>query len=262
METNRQIALMIDGDNAQASLLPQMLAEVSKYGTMIFRRVYGDWTEPSMKSWKEVLHNYALQPIQQFRYTTGKNATDSALIIDAMDLLYTAGVNGFCIASSDSDYTRLATRIREKNLFVMGIGRNLTPAAFVNACDVFVYTENLQAITDNTEAAPTLNVKPTTKASVADSKNSAKLEKLFRTAFELAVEEDGWAKLSAMGSSLRQLDPGFDPRTYGHTQLSQLVKAHPKFIETREVTSSGGHVHLQIRLKGKGKTTKKPAKPS
>ncbi len=270
MATNRRLALMIDGDNAQASLLPEMLAEVNKYGILIIRRVYGDWTEPNMKSWKEVLHNYALQPMQQFRYTTGKNATDSALIIDAMDILYTAGVDGFCIASSDSDYTRLATRIREKNLFVMGIGRNLTPAAFVNACDVFVYTENLQTPADSTstekgdktEAVPTLNVKPTTKAGTADKKNAAKLEKLFRTAFESAVQEDGWATLAAMGNSLRQLDPGFDPRTYGHKQLTPLVQAHPEFIETQKIKSSGGGEQITIRLKGKTKAAKKPATPS
>ncbi len=255
MEMNRRLALMIDGDNAQASLLPQMLAEVNKYGTITIRRVYGDWTEPEMKSWKEVLHNYALQPVQQFRYTQGKNATDSALIIDTMDILYTAGVEGFCIASSDSDYTRLATRIREKNLFVMGIGRSLTPRSFVNACDVFVYTENLQSVADEgakTESpAPAAPRKRSSKKAAKLSVDPAQthLKGLFRTAFDSAAQEDGWAHLGAIGSFLRQLDPGFDPRTYGHKQLSQLVQAYPDFIEVREPKTSGKTGEIYIRLK-------------
>ena len=142
-DTNRRLAMLIDGDNASAAIIGEMLAETSKYGLVTIRRIYGDWTESNMKSWKETLQSHALQPIQQFRNTVGKNATDSAMIIDAMDILYTSGVDGFCLVSSDSDYTRLAIRIREKNLFVMGIGRLLTPRSFVNACDLFVYTENL-----------------------------------------------------------------------------------------------------------------------
>ncbi|MDZ4158667.1 MAG: NYN domain-containing protein, partial [Anaerolineaceae bacterium] len=140
---NRRVAMLIDGDNAQPSLIEKMLAEASKYGLVTIRRIYGDWTTSSMGGWKDGLQTYAIQPIQQFRYTIGKNATDSAMIIDAMDILYTGGVDGFCLVSSDSDYTRLATRIREKGFFVMGIGKKTTPRAFVNACDVFVYTQNL-----------------------------------------------------------------------------------------------------------------------
>jgi ABC-type sugar transport system substrate-binding protein len=140
---NRRIAMLIDGDNAQPSLISNMLAEASKYGLVIIRRIYGDWTTANMNGWKETLQSYAIQPIQQFRYTIGKNATDSAMIIDAMDVLYEKGVDGFCLVSSDSDYTRLATRIREKGIFVMGIGKKNTPRAFVNACDVFVFAENL-----------------------------------------------------------------------------------------------------------------------
>ena len=253
METNRRLALMIDGDNAQASLLPQMLAEVNKYGTITIRRVYGDWTEPEMKSWKEVLHSNALQPVQQFRYTQGKNATDSALIIDAMDILYTAGVDGFCIASSDSDYTRLATRIREKNLFVMGIGRNLTPRSFVNACDVFVYTENLQSTAGEeakTEsAAPTATKKPSNKAGAKAASAPKRLKSLFRTAFDSTVQEDGWAHLGPLGNSLLKIDPGFDPRTYGHKQLSLLVQAYPDFIEVRRPKTGGSTAKIYVRLK-------------
>ena len=143
----RRIAMLIDGDNAQASLISNMLAETSKYGNVIIRRIYGDWTTANMNGWKEMLQTHAIQPIQQFRYTIGKNATDSAMIIDAMDILYEDRVEGFCLVSSDSDYTRLATRIREKGIFVMGVGKKMTPRAFVNACDVFVFTENLQTET-------------------------------------------------------------------------------------------------------------------
>ena len=138
----QKFAVLIDGDNAQASLLPQILAEVSKVGLITIRRIYGDWTTTSMNQWKESLHKHAIQPVQQFMYTTGKNATDSAMIIDAMDLLHSNDVQGFCIVSSDSDYTRLATRIREDGLFVIGVGEKKTPEAFVNACNQFIYSEN------------------------------------------------------------------------------------------------------------------------
>ncbi len=254
METNRRLALMIDGDNAQAALLPQMLAEVSKYGVMTIRRVYGDWTTTNLKSWKEVLHTYALKPEQQFTYASGKNATDSALIIDAMDILYTAGVDGICIVSSDSDYTRLATRIREKNLFVMGIGKKTTPRAFVNACDLFVYTENLQAAGDADKKAEaplrTKTAKKATKIGGEGATDPVRLESLFRTAFDSATQDDGWADLSAMGGFLQQLDPGFDPRTYGHKRLSQLVEGFPDLIEVEKRKSKGGSDVIYIRLKG------------
>ena len=142
-EKSRKIALLIDGDNAQPTLISDILAEVGKYGLITIRRIYGDWTTVNMAGWKKVLHENAIQPVQQFRYTVGKNATDSALIIDAMDILHGRLVDGFCIVSSDSDYTRLATRIREAGYFVMGIGKRSTPKAFINACNVFIYTENL-----------------------------------------------------------------------------------------------------------------------
>ncbi|MFA6770391.1 MAG: NYN domain-containing protein, partial [Bacteroidales bacterium] len=137
------IAVLIDGDNAQAKIIKEIIEEVSKYGKVTIRRIYGDWTTPQMNSWKEILNNYSISPIQKFNYTTGKNSTDSSLIIDAMDILHSRGVHGFCIVSSDSDYTGLAKRIREEGLFVMGIGRKSTPIAFVNSCEIFTFTENL-----------------------------------------------------------------------------------------------------------------------
>lgn len=249
MSTSRRIAMLIDGDNAQASLLGQMLVETGKYGVITIRRVYGDWTEPQLKSWKAALHTYALQPMQQFRYTVGKNATDSAMIIDAMDILYTAGVEGFCLVSSDSDYTRLATRIREKNMFVMGIGKQTTPRAFVNACDVFVYTENLAEEATPITPAPAASSKSQTKDSPPpSSSDQVNLVQLFKTAFELSVGDDGWATLSIVGNSLRQIDPGFDPRTYGHKQLLGLVRARPDLFETRK-TKAGGPSVIFVRMK-------------
>src|SRR5690606_14230594 len=149
--SRNKIAMLIDGDNAQASLLPQMLVEAGRHGQVTVRRIYGDWTTNSMNSWKDILNFHAFQPIQQFRYSVGKNATDSAMIIDAMDILHSNVVDGFCLVSSDSDYTRLATRIRETGIFVMGIGKKNTPKAFVNACDVFVYTENIVSDKKNTQ---------------------------------------------------------------------------------------------------------------
>jgi hypothetical protein len=173
-----------------------------------------------MGGWKDKLHTHAIQPIQQFRYTTGKNATDSAMIIDAMDIVYTGSVEGFCIVSSDSDYTRLATRIREKGFFVMGVGRKTTPRAFVNACEVFVYTENLAADRESSAKKG-----PKQRGSAVASDVPDPLD-LLKEAFDMVVDEDGWAPLNMMGQQLRQLDPGFDPRTYGHKQLSLLLKAH------------------------------------
>lgn len=261
-----KIALLIDGDNAQARLLPQILMEAARYGQVTIRRIYGDWTTANMNSWKEVLNYYAFQPIQQFRYTVGKNATDSAMIIDAMDILHAGVVDGFCLVSSDSDYTRLATRIRESGIFVMGIGEKKTPKAFVNACDVFVYTENLESEPrpprrqerrrkkEKAESAPTASTsEPTAEATPAAeaveplaeiSEGTENSEPdplpLLRKAYEMAVREDGWARLDAMGSALYQLDPSFDPRTYGHRQLSRLVGSLKEVFEmrTREIDGS------------------------
>ena len=217
-----KLAMLIDGDNAQASLLGKMLVEAAKYGQITVRRIYGDWTTSNMNSWKDTLNFHAFQPIQQFRYTIGKNATDSAMIIDAMDILHSGAVDGFCLVSSDSDYTRLATRIRETGIFVMGIGEKKTPKPFVNACDVFVYTENL--VDTKKKATRTRTTKKTTK-SKTKQENDADTDPMpiLEQAFDMAVQEDGWARLDVMGSNLYQLDPGFDPRTYGQKQLSRLV---------------------------------------
>jgi hypothetical protein len=241
-----KVAMLIDGDNAQPSLIGGILTETAKYGAITIRRVYGDWTTANMAGWKNVLNNYAIQPIQQFRYTVGKNSTDSAMIIDAMDLLHGHLVTGFCLVSSDSDYTRLATRIREAGVFVMGIGKKTTPKAFVNACNIFIFTENLsprQAVRrgrGEAKAAPQREEKPKEK----------ELDPLplLRGAFEMAVQEDGWANLGTLGFYLHQLDPSFDPRTYGFKQLSQLIKSHSNFFELK-FRDEGGTTNVYMKSK-------------
>ncbi len=247
---SQRIAMLIDGDNAQASLIDKILAETTKYGMITIRRIYGDWTTSNMNGWKDVLQTHAIQPIQQFRYTIGKNATDSAMIIDAMDIFYSGAVDAFCLVSSDSDYTRLATRIREQGIFVMGIGKKTTPRAFVNACDLFVYTENLVP-----KPEPKQNNKPRRSKSI-ETAPAAETETvsndplpLLRDAFDLAARDNGWAFLGTLGHHLQQLDPGFDSRTFGYKQLSLMIQAYPDEIETKEVKGNDGTATIYARLK-------------
>ena len=231
-DAERPLALLIDGDNAQPSLLAQVLAETARHGIVSIRRIYGDWTTPQMSGWKKYLHTHAVQPVQQFRYTTGKNSTDSALIIDAMDLLHSGSVGGFCIVSSDSDYTRLATRVREHGLFVMGIGRSNTPEAFVNACAVFVHTENLT---------------PKEKPKTGKKQQEDGWTETVTQAVEAAAQDDGWAFLGTVGQYVRQLDPAFDPRSFGHKQLSLLIRSRPDLFETRQTKSKGGPSVIYVK---------------
>jgi hypothetical protein len=233
--TRNRIAMLIDGDNAQATLLSQMLVEAGRQGQVTVRRIYGDWTTVNMNSWKDILNFHAFQPIQQFRYTIGKNATDSAMIIDAMDILHSNVVDGFCLVSSDSDYTRLATRIRETGVFVMGIGEKKTPKAFVNACDVFVYTENLAQEKKLLQQKKTNSDRKKTKS----EKEEPDPMPILTQAFEMAVQQDGWARLDAMGTALYQLDPGFDPRTYGHKQLSRMISKLKDRFEMKTQENNG-----------------------
>ena len=242
----QKIAILIDGDNAQSSLLPQMLVEAGRHGQLTVRRIYGDWTTNSMNSWKETLNYHAFQPIQQFRYTVGKNATDSAMIIDAMDILHSGVVDGFCLVSSDSDYTRLATRIREAGIFVMGIGEKKTPKAFVNACDLFVYTENL---VEEKKAQQQRRVPSRTKKTKEEEKDEVPDPMpVLSQAFEMAVGQDGWARLDVMGNAIYQVDPGFDPRTYGDKQLSRMLnKLKDKFeMRTQDIE---GQLIFYVRMK-------------
>ena len=229
------LAVLVDADNAKASVIAEILGEVARYGTATVKRAYGDWTTPNLAKWKNVLHVHAVQPIQQFSYTTGKNATDSALIIDAMDLLHGGRVDGFCLVSSDSDFTRLATRIREAGLAVYGFGEKKTPQPFVAACDKFVFTEIL--------GEPAEKSKP---QKVANSK----LRELLLSAISSAAQEDGWASLAVVGSLVNKNDPSFDSRNFGYKKFGDLVRDQA-YLEVDERQGGGGSpvVHLHVRIK-------------
>lgn len=228
-ESTFKLAVLIDADNAQPSIIEGLLAEVAKYGTANVKRIYGDWTAPHLKSWKEELLRHSIQPIQQFGYTRGKNATDSAMIIDAMDLLYTEKFDGFCLISSDSDFTKLAARIRESGLVVYGFGEQKTPEAFVAACDKFIYTEVLQ---QDDEGDVTLMKRKSTN----QLKQDTKLINLLRNAVQASSDESGWAHLAPVGSYIAKQSPEFDPRNYGYTKLGELVNATKLFeMEERPV---------------------------
>lgn len=246
----KAIAVLIDGDNAQPSLLDEILAEVSRYGRTTIRRIYGDWTSPNMNGWKDVLQENAIQPIQQFRHTVGKNATDSAMIIDAMDVLHSGVVDGFCVVSSDSDYTRLATRIRENGLFVIGIGRQATAKSFRNACDIFVFTENLTPQEETpTPQAEKVKQKPAPSPAPAKILSVMKALPLLRKALQNCAQEDGWATLSLVGSTMRSLDSSFDHRTYGCSTLRTLVGKFSSNLEVREEKTNGGNMVAFVRYK-------------
>ena len=230
------LAVLVDADNAQAAVIADLLSEAASYGTATVKRAYGDWTTPNLAGWKDVLHVHAIQPIQQFRYTTGKNATDSALIIDAMDLLHGGRVDGFCLVSSDSDFTRLATRIREAGLSVYGFGERKTPKPFVAACDKFIYTEILRQQTagDKQESATA----------------QKSLQPILRAAIQATAQDDGWAWLAHVGNHLVRNDPSFDPRNFGFKKLGDLVSKQPD-LEVKSVPMQEGspQVHLFVRLK-------------
>ena len=220
---NQRIALLVDGDNAQSKLMDLILEEASKYGKVTIRRVYGDWTTQHMNHWKSLLNEMAFNPIQKFSYTTGKNSTDSALIIDAMDILHADLVDGFCIVSSDSDYTGLAKRIREAGIFVMGIGEQKTPNAFVKSCEIFTYVENLEPKTETPEKK---EAQKKTKERTSSNVNS----KLINKAYDMSINESNEAHISTMGINLRKLDPSFDVRTFGCKTLTQFFSKLPGFI--------------------------------
>ncbi|PZV12594.1 MAG: Maebl [Leptolyngbya sp.] len=255
-----RLAVLIDADNASADLIESLLKEIAKYGTSHVKRIYGDWTSSRLNKWKDKLNKFAIQPIQQFGYTTGKNATDSALIIDAMDLLYTQNFDGFCLISSDSDFTRLASRIRESGLVVYGFGERKTPEAFISACDKFIYTEILgqletvehvtsanSAVQDVDKQQPKSSVIPKDEQTLRANKN---LIRLLKDAYEAVDDEDGWAHLGVFGAQITKLSSSFDSRNYGYKKLSDLVRATDMF-EVRE-TPHGKNAtvkDLHIRLK-------------
>jgi uncharacterized LabA/DUF88 family protein len=232
-----KLAVLIDADNAPPSITERLLAEVSKYGTAHVKRAYGDWTGTNLKGWKDQLLAHSVQPIQQFSYTSGKNATDAALIIDAMDLLYSERFDGFCIVSSDSDFTRLAARIREPGLTVYGFGERKTPKPFVAACDKFIYIENL-AYAEPEAVVATASLAPAPRASASELKGDAALMSQLRSAIEAASDDDGWASLAAVGNTITKQRPDFDARNYGYSKLSDLLTATTLFLLDRR---SPGH---------------------
>lgn len=235
--STNKIAILVDGDNAQAKLLKPILEEVSKYGKVTVRRIYGDWTTPHMNSWKEKLNDLSFTPIQKFSYTTGKNSTDSSLIIDAMDILHDKIVDGFCIVSSDSDYTGLAKRIREDGVFVMGIGVATTPNAFVQSCEVFTYCENI-AEEALVEEQPALEPKKTIVAEARKVKKGGSDDQetkakrypkvdinLIHKAYDMSTNEEEETLIAIIGGNLRKINPSFDSRTYGFKNLSSLFSS-------------------------------------
>ena len=267
-DSQHRLAVLIDADNAQPAVIEGLLAEIAKYGVASVKRIYGDFTSTRMTQWKGALLKHSISPAQQFAYTSGKNATDSSLIIDAMDLLYTQRFDGFCLVSSDSDFTRLAQRLREEGLTVYGFGERKTPDAFVQACDKFIYTEVLRSESPAAEPAkpaatraPAKATKPPAGKSVlAAPAAAAKLQDrvveplplaLIRQAIEEASDDQGWAGLGAVGSYLNKIRPDFDPRLYGHRKLSDLFKQQPRHfaIDERSVPGSSNKT-IYIRALG------------
>ena len=256
-EPTLRLAVLIDADNAQAAVIEGLLAEIARFGEATVRRIYGDFTASASSSWKKVLQKYAIKPVQQFAYTTGKNATDSALIIDAMDLLYTRKFDGFCLITSDSDFTGLAVRLREEGLTVLGFGEKKTPDAFRNACHKFVFTEILRPSTASESVELPSEVK-TKKESTPVQISTKVIEQKIQfpkefvlTALEQSVDDTGWAGLGAFGSYLTKLQPDFDSRLYGYKKLSDLVKAKTDLFITEERQASGSNqkvLYLRARI--------------
>ena len=212
----KKLAVLIDADNTSPSIMDGLIAEIANYGVTSVKRIYGDWTSPNLLSWKDKLLEHAITPIQQYAYTTGKNSTDSAMIIDAMDLLYTENLDGFCIVSSDSDFTRLASRIRESGLTVYGFGEKKTPRPFVVACDKFIFTEILRENDHGFSTFPKLT---------RELKADTKLVNLLRGAVEDSADENGWSHLGNVGQNITNKSPDFDPRNYGYKKLGELIRA-------------------------------------
>jgi len=256
-EPTLRLAVLIDADNAQDTVIEGLLAEISRFGEATVKRIYGDFTTQQSARWKKVLQKYSIKPVQQFAYTKGKNATDSTLIIDAMDLLYTRKFNGFCLVTSDSDFTGLAVRIREEGLTVLGFGEQKTPEAFRNACHKFIFTEVLRPTLEKNELDSEVE---NTKSSIEHNKSTKKDKtedkkitfptQFLLTALEQSSDDEGWSELGAFGNYLNKLQPDFDSRLYGYKKLSQLVKAKQDLFVTEERDVAGGtHKALYVRAK-------------
>ncbi len=250
METTKELrlAVLIDADNIPYANVKEMMEEIAKYGTPTFKRIYADWTKPHVAGWKNVLLENAITPIQQYSYTSGKNATDSAMIIDAMDILYTGRVDGFCIVSSDSDFTRIATRLREAGMKVFGIGEKKTPLPFISACDKFIYLEILKT-TQETVKGPELSKDPATTSTKKEVIRSVDkgLIRLVTDSINDIAEEDGWAFLGNLGTLLLKKQPDFDSRNYGFVKLLPLIKSINKFQIDERKSGKGNIKHVYVR---------------
>ncbi|MGZ8190612.1 MAG: NYN domain-containing protein [Methylococcaceae bacterium] len=267
---NKRFALLIDADNAQAKAIDAILTEAARYGDATSRRCYGDWTNTRLGSWKTVLNKHAIQPMQQFAYTSGKNATDSALIIDAMDLLYSGKFNGFFLVSSDSDFTKLATRLREAGLEVIGIGKRSTPEAFRAACNKFIFTETIMGDEGAADEIKKDKKSVKTSASVAQASSKAispasqedkkeqsakivdpakdkQLKKLIKEAIDSASEEDGWANLGAVGAYIPRVDSSFDPRNYGFAKFGKLIRSLDYIEVQQKNIDSGSNTYIRFK---------------
>ena len=243
-EKQNRLAILIDADNSQPKIIEGLLGEIASHGVASVKRIYGDWTSPQLGGWKKVLLEYGIQPIQQFAYTQGKNSTDSAMIIDAMDLLYTRNFDGFCIVTSDSDFTRLASRIRENGLFVYGFGEKKTPKAFMGACDKFIYAENLRS-----DYIDELQTKKTRYKVI---KQDRKIVALMRAVVEDLADESGWSYLATIGNIIVNRSPDFDPRNYGFKKLSELLKSTGEFEFKEDQFSPTKALYIRCKRVGRG----------
>jgi uncharacterized LabA/DUF88 family protein len=250
METTRELklAVLIDADNIPYSNVKGMLEEIAKYGTPTFKRIYGDWTKPTLSGWKTVLLEHAITPIQQYSYTKGKNSSDSALIIDAMDILYTGEVDGFCIISSDSDFTRLATRLREAGKKVFGMGEKKTPTPFIASCNKFIYIEILQKEHKEPIVSKTAKTEPLKRPPVVASIDR-ELIKLIADSINDIAEEDGWVFLGVLGNLILKKQPDFDPRNYGYKKLVDLIKGIEGIEIDERPTGKKNVSHFFVRTK-------------
>lgn len=250
--TDTRIAVLIDADNVPSANIKVMMEEIAKYGTPTIKRIYGDWTRPNLSGWKNVLLENAIQPIQQYGYTTGKNATDSAMIIDAMDMLYTERVDAFCIVSSDSDFTRLATRLRESGMTVIGMGEKKTPNPFIVACDKFIYIEILEMQADDSkELVEDEKGKPEKSKKQRETLNKidkATIQLISSTISDLA-DDSGWAFLGEIGNLILKKRPDFDPRNFGFSKLALLIKSIKKFEVDERQTEKKGIKLVYVRVK-------------
>jgi uncharacterized LabA/DUF88 family protein len=255
-EENSRLAVLIDADNTSPKRTREMFEELASYGTLTVKRAYGDWTDQRLSGWKGELHRHAISPMQQFANTSGKNATDSALIIDAMDLLYAGNVGGFVIVSSDADFTKLATRLRESGMTVYGLGQRKTPKPFVEACDKFIYLEVL----GSTDAEAGADEEATDDDSGSREPDGALHSLITRSVNKSPQDDEDWTQLSTLANLLNRSDPSFDPRTFGKAKLSDLVRSL-HYLETKSMPGPSGRSEVWVRLKGHQSAKKSAASP-